>query len=154
MSTVIPAHGIEVGSRVSDFVMPATKGSPQRLSEQVGHPVMLIWLNDCDGCEEELIDWQYLAEIMADEGLIAWFLWRKEASNKAPWSRLPVLEYNNNKQAWWFESNSNLAVMLINPEGVLDHLFIDDINAQKSEITHILKKWLHNRPWFPLEGQK
>lgn len=135
--------------------MPAIKVSPQRLSEQVGQPVMLIWLGDCDACEEELISWQYFAETMAAEGLVTWFIWRKNSSNQAPWSRLPVLEYNNNnKQAWWLKSDASHAVMLINPDGVLDHLFTTDIQNQQSEITNILRKWLLNRPWFPLEGHK
>ena len=63
--TVSAAHSLEPGDKVPDFVMPSTNGAPQRLSEQVGSPIMLVWLNNCNACAEELIDWQYLAESWA-----------------------------------------------------------------------------------------
>ena len=50
------AEALEVGDHVPDFVMPSSNGAPQRLSEQIGKPVMLVWLDACDQCEETLID--------------------------------------------------------------------------------------------------
>lgn len=144
---VSATHALEPGDVVPDFVMPAANGSPQRLSEQVGHPVMLIWLNDCDGCAEELMDWQYLAESWAVEGLQTWFVWRKEEGYSPPWSRLPVLIYeSSNDHAWWFEPSP--AVMFIAPNGVLDYLYIDKVEARTSEIANELKQWLQNKKWF------
>lgn len=146
-------QALEVGHEVPDFAMPAIKGQPQRLSDYIGQPVMLIWLHDCDGCSEDLIDWQYFAESRADDGLKAFFIWKSDKGNKAPWSRLPVLEYDkNNKEAWWFESEP--AVLLINPDGVLDFLFQGDIESQKSNILDTLKRWLKKRQWLKLEGYK
>lgn len=141
------AEALEPGDKVPDFVMPSTNGAPQRLSEQLGSPVMLVWLNDCNACAEELIDWQYLAESWAVEGLTTWFLWRRQEGYKAPWSRLPVLEYQaQNAQAWWFEPSP--AVMFITPDGVLDYLFIDKVNMRKVEVANELKYWLQNKEWF------
>lgn len=145
---VLPAaQALDIGDAVPDFVMPSSNGAPQRLSEQVGNPVMLVWLGDCDSCEETLIDLQYLAESFAVEGLQTWFLWRKNLENKAPWSRLPVLEYQaSNQEAWWFESAP--AVMFINPDGILDYLATEDVYERKLEVTNDLKLWLENKKWF------
>ena len=145
--TTSVAIALEPGDKVPDFVMPSTNGAPQRLSEQVGSPVMLVWLNNCNACAEELIDWQYLAESWAVEGLETWFLWRQQEGFKAPWSRLPVLKYEaSNQQAWWFEPSP--AVMFITPDGVLDYLFIDKVNSRKTEVASELKSWLQNKEWF------
>ena len=141
------AEALEPRDTVPDFVMPSSNGAPQRLSEQIGSPVMLIWLDDCDHCEEVLIDWQYLAESWAVEGLETFFMWRKKSDYIAPRSRVTVLEYHaSNQEAWWFEPAP--AVMLISPEGVLDYLFIDNVNDRKLEIANELKLWLSNKNWF------
>lgn len=146
-------YALEVGDRVPDFTMPAVKGAPQRLSEYIGQPVMLVWLYDCDHCSEELIDWQYFAESRADDGLKAFFIWNAEKGNKAPWSRLPILEYNkNNKNAWWYGSEP--VVMFINPDGILDFVYQDNVEARKSEILDELKSWLNNRQWLKVKGYK
>lgn len=147
LCTTSVAVALEPGDKVPDFVMPSTNGAPQRLSEQVGSPVMLVWLNNCNACAEELIDWQYLAESWAVEGLETWFMWRQQEGFKAPWSRLPVLQYEaSNQQAWWFEPSP--AVMFISPNGVLDYLFIDKVNSRKAEVASELKSWLQNKEWF------
>jgi hypothetical protein len=145
---IIPfAKALEPGDKVPDFVMPSSNGAPERLSEKIGKPVMLIWLDDCDPCEEALINWQYLAESWALEGLEAWFIWHKKSDYPTPRSRLPVLEYEtSNRDAWWFESAP--AVMLISPEGVLDYLFIDNVDVQRLEVTNKLKHWLNDKKWL------
>lgn len=146
-------YALEVGDRVPDFAMPAVKGAPQRLSEYIGQPVMLVWLNDCDNCSEDLIDWQYFAESRADDGLKTFFVWNAEKGNTAPWSRLPILEYNkNNKNAWWYGSEP--VVMFINPDGILDFIYQDNVEARKSEILDELKSWLNNRQWLKVKGYK
>lgn len=146
-SSATAVQALEPGDHVPDFVMASANGAPQRLSEQIGRPVMLVWLNDCNACAEALIDWQYLAESWAVEGLITWFMWRKQEGYQVPWSRLPILEYHgSNPQAWWFEPSP--AVMLISPNGVLDYLFIDNLDARKAEVASELKLWLQNKEWF------
>jgi hypothetical protein len=145
---IIPvAKALEPGEKVPNFVMPGSNSSPERLSEKIGKPLMLIWLDDCDQCEEALIDWQYLAESWALEGLETLFIWRKKSDYSAPRSRLPVLEYEaSNLDAWWFEPAP--AVMLISPEGILDYLFIDNIDDRKLEVSNKLKHWLYDEKWF------
>lgn len=150
---VFDSKTLNVGDPIPDFVMPATKGGPQRLSEYIGQPVMLIWLNDCDDCSEDLIDWQYFAESRAGDGLKTMFIWQKQKGYKAPWSRLPTLVYENtNKAAWWFESGP--AVMFINPNGILDFIATEDIYSGKTQILDELQVWLKERQWLNLEGYK
>lgn len=145
-------QALEPGDLVPDFVMLSENGSPQRLSEQVGKPVMLIWLDDCDGCAERLIEWQYLAESMAVDELVTWFIWQPKENYKAPWARLPVLTYDiQNKDAWLFAPTPS--VMLISPNGVLDHLFLYRLDERKVDVENVLKKWLKNKQWLQ-EGTK
>ncbi len=145
--TIAIADALEPGDKVPDFVMASSNGAPQRLSEQIGKPVLLIWLDECDRCEEGLIDWQYMAESWAFEGLKTWVVLRKHKKNAAPRSRLSVLEHEvSNQEAWWFEPAP--AVMFISPDGVLDYLFIDKVEERKLEIANKLKLWLKNKKWF------
>ncbi len=140
-------QALEPGDVVPDFAMPATTGAPQRLSEQIGHPVMLVWLNNCNGCREELADWQLLADSWAAEGLQTWVMWRKQKGEQAPQTSLPVLIYEaSNDQAWWFEPSP--AIMFIAPSGTLDYLYINNVDVRKAEIASELEQWLHNKKWF------
>lgn len=143
----LQAQTLKVGSKVPDFVMPSSKGAPQRLSEQIGKPLMVVWLDECEQCDETLIDLQYVAESLVTEGLVTWFVWRKQNESSAPWSRLPILEYQpSNQQAWWFEPSP--AVMFISPDGILDDLITDNVNDRKLEVKSKLKTWLNNKKWF------
>lgn len=145
-------HALEPGDRVPDFVMLSENGAPQRLSEQIGKPVMLIWLDDCDECSERLINWLYLAESRAMDELVTWFVWQPQDGYKAPWSLLPVLRYSeDNKEAWLFQPSP--AVMLISPEGVLDHLFLHELDERREEVAGVLTTWLQNKQWLQ-EGNK
>lgn len=140
-------QALEPGDSVPDFVMLSENGAPQRLSEQVGKSVMLIWLDDCDACAERLIDWQYLAESMAVEDLVTWFIWQPKEDYKAPWARLPVLRYDvDNQNAWLFKPTP--AVMLISPDGVLDHLFLHRLDERRADVEIVLKEWLNNKQWL------
>lgn len=132
---------INPGDKVPDFTMMSSNGAPQRLSEQIGHPIMLIWMADCDGCSEALVDWQYLAESSAIDGLKTWVVWKKKKGYKAPWSRLPVLIYDSsNPFSWWFRSSP--AVMLINSEGYLDHVFTGNVKPSVSSVSKKFKVWM------------
>lgn len=151
-STFTSVQALEPGDLVPDFVMLSENGSPQRLSEQIGKPVMLIWLNDCNACAERLIEWQYLAESRAVDELVTWFIWQPQENHKAPWARLPVLRYSaENKEAWLFQPAP--AVMLISPDGVLDHLFLYGLDERKPEVAGVLNSWLKNKQWLQ-EGKE
>jgi hypothetical protein len=141
------AQALEPGDRVPDFVMHSENGPPQRLSEQIGKPVMIIWLDDCNACSKSLIDWQNQTESSAVDGLVIWFVWRPKKDYRAPQSRFPVLSYReHNKDAWLFRPTPS--VMLISPDGVLEHLFLYQLDDRKSEITSTLISWLKNKQWL------
>lgn len=145
------AHSIQVGDKVPDFVLPASDGWAQRLSEQVGHPVMLIWLDQCDGCEERLIDWQYLAESHAEKGLVTWFIFKPDGDEQSTNSRIPLLEYHSsNAEGWWFDPAPS--VMFISPDGKLDQLYLKDIDGRRAEIAGALKNWLDKRSWLTVSA--
>ena len=145
-------QALEPGDQVPDFVMFSENGAPQRLSEQIGKPVMLIWLDDCDACKERLIEWQYLAESRAVDELVTWFIWQSKENYKAPWARLPVLRYSaDNKEAWLFQPAP--AVMLISPDGILDHLFLYRLEERKTDVADVLNTWLENKQWLQ-EGKE
>lgn len=146
-STFTSVQALEPGDLVPDFVMLSENGAPQRLSEQIGKPVMLIWLDDCNACAERLIEWQYLAESRAVDELVTWFIWQPQKNYKAPWARLPVLRYSaDNKEAWLFQPTP--AVMLISPDGVLDHLFLYRLDERKAEVAGVMSSWLKNKQWL------
>jgi hypothetical protein len=145
-------QALEPGDSVPDFVMLSENGAPQRLSEQAGKPVMLIWLDDCDACAERLIEWQYLSESRAVDDLVTWFIWQSKEGYKAPWARLPVLRYSpDNKDAWLFKPSP--AVMLISPDGKLDHLFLYRLDERRAEVSGVLNDWLKNKQWLQ-EGKE
>ena len=139
------------GDRVPDFIMPSTAGQAYKLSEHLGQPMMLVWLGGCNDCDERIVQWQYVAESLTLEGLRSWFVWYprdgQEKTSFVPESRLPVLKYEaENRAAWWLDTE--FAIMLISPAGVLDYLFLDDIENRQSEIAQVLKSWLTEKRWF------
>ena len=130
------------GQRVDDFSMPSAIGGwGQRLSEQRGKPVMLVWLDRCNQCEEELVRYQLLAESYALDHLVAWFIWVPRKNDQPPKMRLPVL-LNDRKwsQSWGF--NPRPAIMLINNDGVLDYLMLGDLSAHYDETEKTLAQWM------------
>lgn len=146
------AMALKPGDKLPDFVLPAENGWPQRLSEQTGTPLMLVWLDGCDGCDEALIEWQYMAESRAVKGLKAWFIYRPEEGDEKTYSRLPLLNYRaENKEAWWFDNAP--AVMLVSPDGVLDHLYLKDVDGRKDEIAVSLDDWLQQKAWLQADTE-
>lgn len=132
---------IAPGQAVPDFSMPAANGWGQRLAEVKGQAVMLIWLDDCDQCEEQLAQYQLMAEGLQAEGLITWFIWTPDDDDKPPHMRLPVLIADPYwKTAWQFESRP--AIMLVNGEGVLEHLILGDLDDNFATTDALLPTWL------------
>ena len=132
---------IAPGQSVPDFSLPAANGWGQRLAEVKGQAVMLIWLDDCDQCDEQLVKYQLMAEGLQAEGLVTWFIWTPDGDDKVPDMRLPVLVADPYwKTAWQFESRP--AIMLINGEGVLEHLMLGDLDDNFSSTNELLPSWL------------
>lgn len=135
---------ISPGMAVDDFSLPAVKGWGQRLAEVHGKPVMLIWLDSCDRCEEKLAKYQLLAESLVSDGLVTWFIWSAEDDNRPPRMRLPVLISDKHwATGWRFESRP--AVMLISPEGILDHLLLGDLEDRFDQSEIIISRWLNSK---------
>lgn len=132
---------IAPGQHVPDFSLPAVNGWGQRLAEVKGQAVMLIWLDDCDQCEEQLAQYQLMAEGLQAEGLVTWFIWIPDDDDKPPYMRLPVLVADPYwKTAWQFESRP--AVMLVNADGVLEHLILGDLDDNFIRTEQLLTTWL------------
>jgi len=136
------AQTIAPGEKVDDFSLPSANGGwGQRLAEQKGLPVMLIWTDYCDGCEERLSAYQLLAESHAIDGLVSWVIWTPKGNAEAPRMRLPVLSNNGRlKTAWQLEPKP--AVMLINRDGVLDHLFTGSLSRRYDDVESVMAGWL------------
>ncbi|WP_430462585.1 hypothetical protein ACQUQU_07310 [Thalassolituus sp. LLYu03] len=130
------------GQVVEDFTLPSAVGSwGQRLAEQKGRPVMLIWTNRCNRCEESLAHYQLLAESHAIDGLVSWVIWTPYKEDVPPRMRLPVLENNGRWQtAWQFEPRP--AVMLISADGVLDYLFTGNLQRRFSDVEQVMASWV------------
>ncbi|UXD87426.1 peroxiredoxin family protein [Thalassolituus hydrocarboniclasticus] len=133
------------GQLVDDFSMPSAIGGwGQRLAEQRGKPVMLVWLDRCNQCQEELVRYQLLAESYALDQLVAWFIWAPHKNDVPPKMRLPVLLNDQYwTQSWGF--NPRPAVMLINNDGVLDHLILGDLTGHYAETEQTLARWMAER---------
>ena len=140
----LPASALETlkpGDKVDDFTMLSVNGFGQRLTEVRGQPLMLIWLDRCNACSETLARYQLLAESLEIDGLLGWFVWVPEGDDEPPKMRLPVLRYEAKwQQSWLFEPRP--AVMLISPDGVLDHLIIGDLDESYGEVEATMMRWI------------
>ena len=61
----------KIGARPPDFSLLATDGTPVRLSDLRGHPVLLnFWATWCQPCRKEFPELVRVAQTQADQGLI------------------------------------------------------------------------------------
>lgn len=146
------AAALKPGDTMPDFAMPADSGWPQRLSEQLGEPVVLVWLSSCDGCDKTLAMWQNEISAQVPGGVKAWFLYRPQEGDKSANANWPMLKYSeDNQQAWWFKETP--AVMLVSPDGILDHLYIKDVEYRKKEIAAQVASWLSAEAWLQADTE-
>lgn len=137
------ANSLKPGDMVPDFTMRSVSGFGQSLAQARGFPVMLVWVGDCNACDEEIINYQILAESMAIDSLKGWFIWEPNGNNEPPNMRIPVLKYDvQSPLAWRFETRP--AVMLISPEGRLDHLITGNLEDIYKEVEFIILRWISN----------
>ncbi|MAD43953.1 MAG: hypothetical protein CMH98_03005 [Oceanospirillaceae bacterium] len=135
------------GQMVDDFSWPsAVQGQPgQRLAEQRGYPVMLIWTDDCHRCEERLARYQLLAQSYRHQGLVTWVIWTPQKNKQPPVIKLPVLEADPHwKTGWQLETTP--AVMMINGDGRLDHLLTGGLADNYRATEKLLSVWLSQQP--------
>ena len=134
-------ESLKPGDILPDFTMPAVNGFGQRLAEARGAPLMLIWLGRCDECSETLVRYQLLAESLQMDGLKAWFVWVPHGDDQPPKMRLPVLKYEAHwQQSWLFDGGP--AVMLVDPDGQMDHLITGSLDENYEETEQVLMRWL------------
>lgn len=146
------AMALKPGDAIPDFAMPVEKGWPKRMSEQLGEPVLLVWLSSCDGCDKSLSMWQSEIAKAAPQGLKSWFLYRPQEGDKRANAKWPMLKYSeDNQQAWWFKETP--AVMLVSPDGIIDHLYIKDVEYRKKEIAAQVADWLDAKAWLQAETE-
>lgn len=129
--------------RVPDFSLPAHNGWGQRLAEMKGQALVLIWLDDCDRCEERLAPYQLLAEGLQQDGLNSWFIWTPDGDDRPPRMRLPVLIADKKWRTGW-QFADRPAIMLINADGVLEQLLLGDLSDNFSRLEILLPQWLAN----------
>jgi len=134
---------LEEGQQVEDFSWPsAHSGEPgQRLLEQRGNPLLLIWTGRCDRCEEQLMQYQALAESHKADGLQAWVIWTPVKEDLPPLLHIPVLTADSYWQTGW-QYESRPVVMMIGPQGRLDHLIRGDLKNNYSATKEKLAVWL------------
>lgn len=135
------ADTLAPGMSVPDFSLPASNGWGQRLAERKGEAVMLIWLDDCDRCEELLAPYQLLAEGLLQDGLHTWFIWTPDGDDQPPQMRLPVLVADQKWRSGW-QFATRPAIMLIDADGVLDQLILGDLEDNFSRLEKQLPQWL------------
>ena len=142
MVPVAQAQSLLPGDKVPDFSLPSANGGwGQRLSEQKGQPLMVIWTDRCNRCEEELARYQLLAESHALDGLVSWIVWTPYKSDRPPLMRLPVLENNEKWRTGW-DFNPKPAVMLIDADGTLRHLFTGNLQRQYDQVENLMAGWV------------
>lgn len=132
---------IRPGDMLPDLTMKSMNGFGQSLKQARGKHLMLIWLGDCSGCENEIIQYQFLAESFAFADLEGWFIWEPKGRKSPPDMRIPVLKYEKQSStSWLFEDRP--AVMLVSPEGRLDHLILGDLEENYKEVELVLIRWI------------
>lgn len=114
---------------------------------------MLIWLDGCDRCEERLAQYQLMAEGLQTDGLVTWFIWSPDDDDQPPTMRLPVLIADDYWRTGW-KFNTLPAVMLINADGILDHLILGNLDETLDKTEPVLLRWLDQQQRLNLQAPK
>merc|ERR1711879_521468 len=120
LSLTVRSETIALGQQLEDFCLPSINGFAKNLTEQRGMPVMLIWVDDCDRCDNALKEYEKLAQRYRNKGLISWVIW------------LP--------NAWQIQPQP--AVMLVDRNGTLDYIFVGNLRKNLEFTNHALAYWL------------
>lgn len=134
---------IAIGQQLEDFTLPAVKGFAKNLTEQRGLPVMLVWVDDCRRCNNDVKAYEKLAQRYRDKGLISWVIWTPKGKNdaEAPEVSIPVLKYSPKLPNAW-QVQPQPAVMLVGRDGTLDYMFAGSLRKNLEFANHALAYWL------------
>ncbi|WP_221793022.1 peroxiredoxin family protein [Oceanobacter mangrovi] len=125
---------LQPGQPVTGLTLPALRsGFGFNIEEQLGHPVMLLWVGSCESCDKDLPAYEQLLQKYAASGLVSRVIWTAEESlqGQVPKTTLPLLVYSRSlTNAWSVEPQP--AVMLINRDGLLAYTFTGRLSRNQS----------------------
>lgn len=133
----------EAATKIPDFTMGAANTDyAQRLSEQLGKPVMLLVLARCNGCEKKLLNFQYLATSYAAEDLVTWVIWTPYKNYHPPLLHIPVLNSSLTSSSAWNTQSKTNSLLLINRHGELEHRLSGSLKTITTQAEGLLDQWM------------
>ena len=141
LSAVAVAEPVAIGQSFPDFTLPSAYADfGQRLAEQRGKPVMLVLPGRCDRCDQELAPFQLLSAGFALDELVTWVIWTPVRKDQPPRIHLPVLR----RTAGWADNawQEKPTVLLINRDGVLDHVIQERLSRLPDVTRQQLNAWM------------
>jgi len=137
------AQSLVVGERLPDFTLPSALADyGQRLSEQRGRPLLLIFPGRCNDCAAALQPLQRLQAGFALQHLTSWVIWTPANNDRPPQLHIPVLQRPASDWPHPLASIRTPAVLLINPDGVLAHHISGRLRELADLTQPVLTQWL------------
>lgn len=134
---------LQVGTQVPDFTLPVVSNQlGQRLSEQRGKPLMLIFPGRCNACTDDLLPLQRLHASHSLDGLVSWVIWTPYRNWQPPVVYLPVLEASGDRLPAVLAAITEPEVLLINPDGTLAHRIQSRRSRLAATVTPVMNTWL------------
>lgn len=134
---------LSLGKPVADFSLPsASVNYGQRLSEQIGNPVMLLVLDRCSDCGGALRDMMEIATQYQEAGLVTWVIWTARAKDLPPKLPVPVLTAPQGWAEQLLGGNAAPAILLINTEGDLESLLLGSMSQLEKNSQQQLSTWM------------
>ncbi len=148
MDATSMASPVQVGQPFPDFTLPSAFADfGQRLAEQRGKPLMLVLPGRCDRCEATLAPFQLLSAGYALDELTTWIVWKSYKNDQPPRIHLPVLL----QQRGWpgDQWQDEPTVLLINRDGVLDHIIQGRLSRLPDATRQQLNAWMSGQRRLP-----
>ena len=149
---------VQIEQPLPELSLPSSNGGVVNLSELTGKSLVVLWLQDCGRCVDEVESWNKLfSPFVTNETLFFPIVWQNEnsllpdigsiGSNDQKNYKTEVLTYSpENHQAWWLDSAP--AVMFISPDGVIEDMYLNSIELRKDEIADALGRMLSEQSWL------
>ena len=148
---------IQIEQPLPELSLPSTDGGVINLAELKGKSLVVLWLQDCGRCSDEVANWNKLfSPFVTNETLFLPIVWQNEnlllpnldsSDEKENYNDILVLNYSpENQQAWWLDSAP--AVMFVSPDGVIEDIYLNSIELRKEEIADALGRMLSEQSWL------
>ncbi|MCY0965618.1 hypothetical protein [Parathalassolituus penaei] len=135
-----------VGDKPGDLRLPAARGYGFSLREQLGKPVLLIWVGDCNiVCRDAVPKYEALAKRYSkDYPSLTVRVVRDADGDSYPRDTLSGMSelINDSHLPGAWKVSPVPAVMLISPEGVLDRILVGNLNRNLEFTDRALASWL------------